>query len=102
MVRTQLTQVDNQVVFHIRYVLRVCGRKHKLTRCVGKFNIVTNILPQIPLKVNHNTIIASEASLLHELAGAFLWYIYIYIYLCPWAVHLAPVNAQRANVGPAG
>ena len=24
-------------------------------------------------------IIASEASLLHELAGAFLWYIYIYI-----------------------
>ena len=26
-------------------------------------------------------LIASEASLLHELAGAFLWYIYIYIYL---------------------
>ena len=52
-------------------------------------------------------IIASEASLLHELAGAFLWYIYIYIYLYPWVDHLVPrgpppVNAQRANVGPAG
>ena len=41
--------------------------------------------------------------LLDELAGAFLWYIYIYLY--PWAVHLVPrgppVNAQRANVRPA-
>ena len=37
-----------------------------------------------------NNIIASEASLLHELAGAFLWYIYIYIYLYPWADHLVP------------
>ena len=41
--------------------------------------------------------------LLDELAGAFLWYIYIYLY--PWAVHLVPrgppVNALRANVRPA-
>ena len=48
-------------------------------------------------------IIASEANLIDELAGAFLWYIYIYLY--PWAVHLVPrgppINAQRANVGPA-
>ena len=40
-----------------------------------------------------------------ELAGALLWYIYMYIYLYPWAVHLVPrgppVNAQRANVRPA-
>ena len=50
--------------------------------------------------------------LLDELAGAFLWYIYIflwyiyiYIYLYPCAVHLVPrgppVNALRANVRPA-
>ena len=62
------------------------------------------------------TVIAKEASLLHELAGAMFWYIYIYIYvviyiyLYPWAVHLVPygpppptpVNAQCANVRPAG
>ena len=33
-------------------------------------------------------IFASEASLLHELAGAFLWYIYIFLY--PWVDHLVP------------
>ena len=39
-----------------------------------------------------NIVIASEASLLHELAGAILWYIYIYIYiyLYQWADHLVP------------
>ena len=41
---------------------------------------------------------------MYELAGAILWYIYIYLY--PWVDHLvprrAPRNAQRANVGPAG
>ena len=51
-------------------------------------------------------IIASEASLLHELAGAFLWYIiYIYIFVSmgrPFGPAWAPRNAQRANVGPAG
>ena len=32
-------------------------------------------------RVAFSSIIASEASLLHELAGAFLWYIYIYIFV---------------------
>ena len=48
-------------------------------------------------------IIASEASLLHELAGAFLWYIYIYIFVSmgsPFGPAWAP--SKRANVGPAG
>ena len=51
------------------------------------------------------TIIASEASLLHELAGAILWYIYIYKFVSmgrPFGPAWAPCNAQRANVGPAG
>ena len=51
-------------------------------------------------------LIASEASLLHELAGAFLWYIYIYIYIFVSIGRLGPAwasrKAQRANVGPAG
>ena len=54
-------------------------------------------------------IIASEASLMYELAGAILWYIYIYIYIYifvsmgrPFGPAWAPRNAQRANVGPAG
>ena len=62
-------------------------------------------------------IIASEASLMYELAGAILWYIYIYNYYIyifvsmgrpfvsmgrPFGPAWAPRNAQRANVGPAG
>ena len=52
-------------------------------------------------------IIASEASLMYELAGAILWYIYIYIYIFvsmgrPFGPAWTPRNAQIANVGPAG
>ena len=50
-------------------------------------------------------LIASEASLRYELAGAILWYIYIYIFVSmgrPFGPAWAPRNAQRANVGPAG
>ena len=47
-------------------------------------------------------IIASEASLLHELAGAFLWYNYIFVSMGTFGPAWAPRNAQRANVGPAG
>ena len=58
-------------------------------RGVGKFKI--------------ERVIASEASLLHELAGAFLWYIYIFVSMgSPFGPAWAPVNTQRANVGPAG
>ena len=42
---------------------------------------------------------------MYELAGAILWYIYIYIFVSmgrPFGPAWAPRNAQRANVGPAG
>ena len=40
---------------------------------------------------------------LDELAGAFLWYIYIYICIHGQSIwsRVGPVNAQRANVRPA-
>ena len=69
--------------------------------------LLTNcgVLPNRCCVIPNGTLIGASLSepLLDELAGAFLWYIYIYLY--PWAVHLVPrgppVNAQRANVRPA-
>ena len=58
-----------------------------------------------PLNVVTSIIGASLSEpLLDELAGAFLWYIYIYIFVSmgsPFGPAWAPVNAQRANVRPA-
>ena len=62
------------------------------------------------LALRRSAIIASEASLMYELAGAILWYIYIYIYYIfvsmgrplNFGPAWAPRNAQRANIGPAG
>ena len=55
-----------------------------------------------------NVVIIIGASLSEPLSvelAAFLWYMYICIYLYPWAVHLVPrgppVNVQRTNVRPA-
>ena len=42
------------------------------------------------------TIIASEASLLHELAGAFLWYIY-YLYHTTYLVPRGPPVTRNAQ-----
>ena len=40
---------------------------------------------------------------MNELAGAILWYIYIFVSMGrPFGPAWAPRNAQRANVGPAG
>ena len=40
---------------------------------------------------------------MYELAGAILWYIYIFVSMGrPFGPACAPRNAQRANVGPAG
>ena len=54
-------------------------------------------------RVRRLNVIAGEASLMYELAGAILWYIYIFVSMGrPFGPAWAPRNAQRANVGPAG
>ena len=75
-------------------------------RCVGKFNIVTDILPQIPLRVNHNTILllnsGCERSEPVTRVGWRISLVYIFVSMgSPFGPAWAPVNAQRANIGPA-
>ena len=62
------------------------------------YKVITEVITSY-----YRTMIASVASYMYELAGAFLWYIYIFVSMGrPFGPAWAPRNAQCANVGPAG